>query len=294
MPAASSASSSASAVAALAAWWRPRRPTRVRPRRGSSTTIPSRSQPSSGAGRTSVKGTPRRRARRRTTASPSPSAPVTARSPRSMIAAFSRAILAIVSPSRSMWSRSTLVTTATPPSQACVASSRPPSPTSTSATSGRTSANRREDDRGQQLELGRLAVAARDPVGRAEHTTDQPREVVGGDRPPVDADPLAIGHEVRLGRRTDAIAGRPERRVGQGEHAALAVGAGHQRAADRQLGMAELAQQRTRPAKPEPDTETAARGDRSQGLVVGEVGPRRGHRSPVTRGTARPRRRRTG
>ena len=237
MPADSSASSSASAVAALAAWWRPRSPTRVRPRRGSSTSIPSRSQPSSGAGPTSVSGTPRRRARRRTTASPSPSAPVTARSPRSMIAAFSRAILAIVSPSRSMWSRSTLVTTATPPSQACVASSRPPSPTSTSATSGRTSANRAKT----------TAVSSSNSVGSpwrratrsaaAEHATDQPGEVVGGDRPPVDADPLAIGHEVRLGRRTDAIAGGPQRRVGQGEHAALAVGAGHQRAADRQLGM---------------------------------------------------------
>ena len=39
-----------------------------------------------------------RRARRRTTASASPVAPVTARSPRSMIAAFSRAIAAIVGP----------------------------------------------------------------------------------------------------------------------------------------------------------------------------------------------------
>ena len=67
---------------------------RPRSRRG-----PSRA---SGAGATSVSGTPTRRARRRMTARPSPLAPVTARSPRSMIAAFSRAILAIVSPSRSM------------------------------------------------------------------------------------------------------------------------------------------------------------------------------------------------
>ena len=55
-----------------------------------------------GAGSTSVSGTAIRRARRRMTARPSPRAPVTARSPRSMIAAFSRAIFVIVSPSRSM------------------------------------------------------------------------------------------------------------------------------------------------------------------------------------------------
>ena len=47
-------------------------------------------------------------------------------------------------------------------------------------------------------------------------------------------------------------------------------------------------------AKPEPDAEATACRKRSEGLVRGEVGPRRGHRSPVTRGTARPRRRRTG
>ena len=39
-----------------------------------------------------------------------------------------------------MWSSPTFVTTATPPSHACVASSRPPSPTSTSATSRSASA----------------------------------------------------------------------------------------------------------------------------------------------------------
>ena len=86
-----------------------------------------------------------------------------------MIAAFSRAIAAIVVPSRSVWSSATLVTTATPPSQACVASRRPPSPTSTSATSSRSLGEVAEDDRGQQLELGRLAVTSRDPVGDRQH-----------------------------------------------------------------------------------------------------------------------------
>ena len=97
---------------------------------------------------------------------PSPVAPVTARSPRSMIAAFSRAIAATVGPSRSMWSRATLVIAATPPSQAWVASSRPPSPTSTSATSRSLLREPAEDDRGQQLELGRRRRGAARPGRR--------------------------------------------------------------------------------------------------------------------------------
>ena len=60
MPAAASASRTASATAALAAWCRPRRPIRVSPRRGRATVIPSRSQPVRGAGSTSVRGTPSR------------------------------------------------------------------------------------------------------------------------------------------------------------------------------------------------------------------------------------------
>ena len=140
IPAASRASRSASAVAALAAWWRPRSPTTVGPRRGRSTVSASRVQPSTGAGDATASGTSSRPQRRRMIASASPVAPVTARSPRMTMAAFSRAIAVTVGPSHSIWSRPTLVTTATPPSQAWVASRRPPIPTSTSATSGRVSA----------------------------------------------------------------------------------------------------------------------------------------------------------
>ena len=212
-----------------------------------------------------------------------------------MIAAFSRAILVIVSPRRSMWSRSTLVTTATPPSQACVASSRPPSPTSTSATSGRTSAKRAKT----------TAVSSSNSVGSpwrgatrsatARTRSTSRAKSSARDRPAVDLDPLAVGHEVRFRRRPDAIARGAQRRIGEGQDAALAVGPGDQRAADRPLGMAELAQQRARPAEPEPDPEAAALGQRAQRVVrrSGRVDRRR-HRSPVTRGTARPRRRRTG
>ena len=294
MPAASSASSSASAVAALAAWWRPRRPIRVRPRRGSSTIDPvavpaqQRRRPDLGQGHAEASRAPA-----------DDRQPVTVGAGDGQVAALDdRGLLARDLGDRVAESVHVVEVDVGHDGDPAVPGVRrvepPAEPDLDERDVGPDLGEPGEDDRGQQLELGRLAVAARDPIGRVEHATDQPGKVVGGDRPPVDADPLAIGHEVWLGRRTDAIAGRPERRVGQGEHAALAVGAGHQRAADRQLRMAELAQQRTRPAKPEPDAETAARRDRSQGLVVGEVGPRRGHRSPVTRGTARPRRRRTG
>ena len=49
-----------------------------------------------------------------------------------------------------------------------------------------------EHDGRQQLELGRLAVAARDPVGDGQHLFDEPGEVGGGDRPAVDLDALPI------------------------------------------------------------------------------------------------------
>ena len=66
-----------------------------------------------------------------------------------------------------------------------------------------------EDDGRQQLELGRFAMAPGDAHRRdAQDPLDEPREVVGGDRPPIDLDPLAVGHEMRLGRRPDAVARR--------------------------------------------------------------------------------------
>ena len=240
IPAASSASSTAPATAAFAAWCRPRNPIRVSPRPLSATTIPSRSQPRTRGEATSVSGTPSRRARRWITPSASPVAPVTARSPRSMIAAFSRAIAVTVAPSRSVWSRSTLVIAATPPSQAWVASSRPPSPTSTRARSIARLGEPAEGDGGQQLELRRRSRAARDPRCGVQDLADEPRERRRIDQPTVDLEPLAVADEMRLGRLGDAVAGRPQRGPGQGEDAALAVGAGDQRAPERQLRIAEL------------------------------------------------------
>ena len=282
IPAASSASSVASAMAVLTAWCRPRSPTRVGPRRGRSTSSPSRSQPRIGGRWTSVRGTASRRARRRMTASPSPRAPVTARSPRSMIAAFSRAIAVTVSPSRSMWSRSTLVTTATPPSQAWVASSRPPRPTSTRATSGRTSANQAKT----------TAVSSSNSVGspwrratRSATVRTRPTsraKSAGGDRPAIDHDAFAVGHEVRLRRGPDPVAGGPQRGVGQGQDAALAVGPGDERAPDRPFRVVELAQQGSRPAQAQADPEPAALAECLERLPVAQAVRRLGHRRPVT------------
>ena len=104
-----------------------------------------------------------------------------------MIAAFSRAICGdrVAEPVHVV--EVDVRDAATPPSQAWVASSRPPSPTSTSARSEPLLGEPAEDDRGQQLELGRRRRGARgDPVGGGEDLADEAGEVAGVDRPPVD------------------------------------------------------------------------------------------------------------
>ena len=175
-----------------------------------------------------------------------------------MIAAFSRAIAVTVDPSRSMWSRSTLVIAATPPSQAWVASSRPPSPTSTTARSTRSSANQRKATAVSSSNSVGGAGPAGDPSRGVEDLADEPGERRRVDEPAVDLEPLAIAHQVRLGGLGDAVAGGPQRRPGEGEDAALPVRAADERAAEAQLRVAELAQERPGPAQPEPDPETTA------------------------------------
>ena len=100
MPASRSASSVAAATAAFAPWCRPSRPTRTAPRPSSSTSMPSRPSDRVAPARAIVNGAPTRCARWRITSSAPPRslAPITARSPRTMIAAFSLAIASIVSP----------------------------------------------------------------------------------------------------------------------------------------------------------------------------------------------------
>jgi hypothetical protein len=85
---------------------------------------------------------------------------------------------------------------------------------------------------GQELELRRRPEARRDPVGDGQHGPDESGERRGVDRPPVDDDPLAVGHEVRLRRLADAVAGGAQRGPGQRDDRALAVGPGDEGAAD--------------------------------------------------------------
>ena len=84
-----------------------------------------------------------------------------------------------------MWSRSTLVIAATPPSQALVASSRPPSPTSTTREVDPLLGEPGEDHRGQQLELGRR-TEARGIRSAAASTSRQPGERRRSTGPAVD------------------------------------------------------------------------------------------------------------
>ena len=127
-----------------------------------------------------------------------------------------------------------------------------------------------EDDGGQQFELGRVAEAVRDPVRGHEDLADQPRERVGRDRTAVDDQPLAIRHEVRLGRLADPQARGPKRRSGQGQHAALAVRAGDERAAQAELRVAEFVEDGPDPPEAQVDAEPTAVGEGLEGLRVGE------------------------
>ncbi len=146
-----------------------------------------------------------------------------------------------------------------------------------------------EDHRGEQLELGRVAVPSSHSVGNRKDLVDEARKRHGIDRPPVDLQSFAVAHEVRLGRRRHTVSGSLQGGPGEGQHAALPVRARDKRAAHGALRIAQFAQERPRAPEPEPDPEPAAVGQRLERRLVRQ----RGHR-PVTRGSARPRRTRTG
>ncbi len=142
-----------------------------------------------------------------------------------------------------------------------------------------------EDHRGQELELGRIAVSSGDAVRDRDHGLHESRERGGVDRTPIDDDPLAIRDEVRLRRFAHPQTAGTERAPGQREHAALAVGPRDEGAADPELWVAEGLEEGARATESKADAESSAIGEGRECLVVG-------HR-PVTRGTVRPRRRRT-
>ena len=187
----------------------------------------------SASGRTSRKGTPTRAARRRMT--PVSVARGTGHG-REVAALDDLGLLGrdrdVVGPRISMWSSATLVIADTPPCQTLVASSRPPSPTSTT---------RDLDARaGEPQKAARSATSnsvggpcARDSLGVPQDLAQPRAKSVGGDRLAVDDDPFAVVDQVRLRRLADAVARLAQSGADQRLDAALAVRAADQRAAQR-------------------------------------------------------------
>ena len=85
---------------------------------------------------------------------------------------------------------------------------------------------------------------------------------------PIDLHPLPVRDEVWLRRGPDPIPGRLQRGAGDGQHAALAVGPGDERAADGSLRVVELTEERPRPPEAEADPEAAALRQGSERLLV--------------------------
>ena len=133
-----------------------------------------------------------------------------------------------------------------------------------------------EEHRGQELELGGGPVSAFDPLRGCQHLPDEPRERHRIDRPAVDLQPLAIGDEMRLGRRADSHPRGPQRAAGEGENAALAVRATDEGATQLALRITEGLQEGACPTQSQPDPEPASLRQRANGGVVVRAGLRVG------------------
>ena len=127
-----------------------------------------------------------------------------------------------------------------------------------------------EDHGRQELELRRVAVAPGDAVRDGQDGLHVSGEVVDPDRPPVDDDALAVRDEVRLWGLADAQPRRSQGAPREGQHAALAVGAGDERPANGELRVTESPEEGAGAAEAHPDPEPAASGKRGEGLVVVE------------------------
>jgi hypothetical protein len=125
-----------------------------------------------------------------------------------------------------------------------------------------------KDDRGQQFELGRLAVPIRYVIGDGEDGSDVSGEVRHGDGMTVDLDTLAVADKVRFRGLADAQPGRAKCRPRKCEDAALPVRPADQRPAHRSLWIAEGREKSPGPSKTEPDTEPASGRKRCQRVVI--------------------------
>ena len=188
-----------------------RRSTRVVPNRGGGTPrriVTSRPR--------RTKGAPARAASRPSTSSASAgTVPATRGTPRRAIAAFSRAMSAIVGPSRSVCSRSTPVTQVATARHTRVGSSLAPIPASTTARS--TSARGEDGKRGgdQRVEEGGSGVRV-GPVHLRDGRSDPLQRIHergGVDRRALDPDPLVPDFEMGRQERAGPDAGRREQRL---------------------------------------------------------------------------------
>jgi hypothetical protein len=127
-----------------------------------------------------------------------------------------------------------------------------------------------ERERREDLELGGRTVAPLDPPGSGHALAGQTREGPGIDGATVDDRPLAVADEMGLGCLADPRSGGPQGRARQGDDAALAVRPGNKGAAKGALRIAQLAEDGARSPQPQPDPETAPRGEIRQRVTVGE------------------------
>ncbi len=115
---------------------------------------------------------------------------------------------------------------------------------------------------------GPTSAATRSMAG--QDALDGSRELAGVDRVTVDGDALAVADEVRLRHRADAQPGGREDGAGHGHHAALAVGAAHQRAAQRAFRMPDLGHEALDAFETQADAEAPTLGEGGDRVRVGQ------------------------
>ncbi len=140
-----------------------------------------------------------------------------------MMPAFSVAIARRQSPTPSVWSNPMLVMTATSASTTLVASNRPSSPTSITATSTATSANHASAAAVTSSNQLGVIPSSGSTAARSLMAAARSSSLMGS---PFQAMPLVEHHEVRAAVGADAESALDQQRGDHAGHRALAVGAG--------------------------------------------------------------------
>ena len=223
MPAAASASSRASATATFVAWCRPRRPTRVGPRRGNADVDPVAVPAQDGRGGHLGERHPHAAGPAADDLEPVPVGP----GHRQVAALDDRGLLPGDVPDRRSEPVHVVERDVGDDRDTAVPGVGGVQPAAQAhLDEGQIEVRLREcqeDDGREELEFGGLAEPPRDPVGGREHAFDEPGERGRVDRVAVEHDPLAVGHEVRLRGLADPQPARPQGAARERQHAALAV-----------------------------------------------------------------------